>query len=382
MTPPPGPRREPGRRTRPPTTPTPAPARGIADRGAHAQGEGRAGRLARAVPLPTPLRRPGSWGFEEGDEIVPGRSVLKKLGGGHRYEAFLAWDDHLRATVVAKVVRPDRVAEAETLQGLADEAAALAALNHPVILRGFGAEAPGGAPASVARRLEGPRLSSLIRRYGPLGREQLAPLAIQLAAATHYMHAEGWLHLDMKPANVIMGAPPRLIDLSVARPTATAPAIDLPIGTDSYMAPEQCQPLERGPVGPAADVFGLGVTLYRAATGERPFESGADDGESPRERWPQLAEPPLPLPLEGPTCRLGSLRSSSPAWLPRPGERPAPAEIATAFEAMLGRAAAAEARAAQAPLELSARSGSVVVIVAGAAAGRAAVAARAAGAAA
>ena len=293
--------------------------------------EGGTARKGRPAP-DAATADPGSWAFEEGDEIVPGRSVLKKLGGGHRHEAFLAWDDHLRATVVAKVVRPDRVAEAETLQALADEAAALAALNHPVILRGFGAELGGTRPHLLLEHLEGPRLSSLVRRYGPLGREQLAPLAIQLAAATHYMHAEGWLHLDIKLANVIMGAPPRLIDLSVARPAETASAIDLPIGTDSYMAPEQCLPLERGPVGPAADIFGLGVTLHRAASGERPFERGAEDAESPRERWPQLAEPPLPLEADLPA---GAIAIVEACMAPAPGDRPEPAEVATAFEAML-----------------------------------------------
>ena len=260
--------------------------------------------------------------------------MLRKLGGGHHYEAFLAWDDHLRATVVAKLVRPDRVADADTLRGLADEAVALAALSHPVIVRGFGAELEGARPHLLLEHLEGPRLSSLIRRYGPLGREQLAPLAIQLAAATHYMHAEGWLHLDIKPANVIMGAPPRLIDLSVARPAETAAAIDSPIGTDSYMAPEQCLPLERGPVGPAADVYGLGVTLHRAATGARPFERGAGDpAADPRERWPQLAEPPLPLEADLPAEVVAVVESCLAV---APGDRPAPAEIATAFEAMLG----------------------------------------------
>jgi serine/threonine protein kinase len=276
-----------------------------------------------------------SWGFEEGDEVLPGRSVLAKLGGGHRFEAFLAWDGHLRTTVVAKVVRPDRVTDRDTLRGLADEAAALAALNHPVIVRGFGAELDGPRPQLLLEHLEGPRLSSLVRRYGPLGREQLAPLAIQLAAAVHYLHAEGWVHLDIKPANVIMGAPPRLIDLSVACPVAAAGAIDQPIGTDSYMAPEQCLPGELGPVGPAADVFGLGVTLYRAATAGRPWEPGSADADRgrPEERWPQLALPPLPLEADLPAAAAAAIESCLAF---EPSSRPAPGEVGDAFEAMLG----------------------------------------------
>jgi serine/threonine protein kinase len=235
---------------------------------------------------------------------------------------------------VAKLVRPGRVAEPDTLRGLAEEADALAALNHPVIVRGFGAELGGPRPQLLLEHLEGPRLSSLIRRYGPLGREQLAPLAIQLAAAVHYMHAEGWVHLDIKPANVIMGAPPRLIDLSVACRLEAARAIDQPIGTDSYMAPEQCLPGELGPVGPAADVFGLGVTLYRAATGGRPFEPGSSDADPdrPELRWPQLAVPPLPLEAELPAAAPAAIEACLAA---DPAMRPAPADVGDAFETML-----------------------------------------------
>ena len=52
---------------------------------------------------------PTSWELEEGDEIAPGRTALKRLGGGRRYDAYLAFDDHLHAVVVAKVVRPHLV---------------------------------------------------------------------------------------------------------------------------------------------------------------------------------------------------------------------------------------------------------------------------------
>ena len=87
------------------------------------------------------------------------------------------------------------------------------------------------------------------------------PLATQLCSALHYIAAEGVVHLDVKPANTIMSGPPRLIDLSVAMPVAAAGALERSRGTDAFMAPEQCDPIELGPVGAAADVFGLGATL-------------------------------------------------------------------------------------------------------------------------
>jgi eukaryotic-like serine/threonine-protein kinase len=266
------------------------------------------------------------WGFEEGAEIVPGRQALRRLGGGHRYEAYLAWDARLHAVVVAKVVRPHLVEDAHTLDGLATEARMLERLDHPVIVRSFDAVLQGPRPHLVLEHLEGPRLSTLLRKYGPLAPDQLIPLAIQVCSALHYLASEGVVHLDVKPANVIMGAPPRLIDLSVARTLESCAGLDQPIGTDSYMAPEQCEPLRLGPVGPAADAFGLGATLYRAATGERPFPRRAE------ERWPQLVSDPPPLDRRVPEPSARVIL----ACLGRdPAARPRPADVSERLELVL-----------------------------------------------
>ncbi|HEV2076003.1 MAG TPA: serine/threonine-protein kinase, partial [Thermoleophilaceae bacterium] len=238
------------------------------------------------------IERPG-WGLEAEDELVPGRHVLGRLGGGHRYEAYLVWDDRLYAVVVVKVVRPHLVEDAHTLSGLEAEIRVLERLNHPVIVRMFDAELEGSRPQVVLEHLEGPRLSSLIRKYGPLPVEQLVPLGIQVCSALHYLAGEGMVHLDVKPSNLIMGAPPRMIDMSVAQ--SVEDGLHRPVGTDPYMAPEQCEPRRLGPVGSAADVFGLGVTLYRAAAGIRPFSMGDPDSEDPEARWPQVVEDPAPL---------------------------------------------------------------------------------------
>ena len=72
-----------------------------------------------------------SWELDEGHEIAPGRSVLKALGGGHDYEVYLVWDDHLFSIMVAKLLRPDRFDDEKALRSLAREAEALEALAHP-----------------------------------------------------------------------------------------------------------------------------------------------------------------------------------------------------------------------------------------------------------
>ena len=124
----------------------------------------------------------------------------------------------------------------------------------------------------LIEHLEGPTLRRLVKRGGPLPPEQLLPLVMHVAAALHYMGEEGMVHLDVKPANIIMGVPPRLIDLSVARTFDRAARIAGPIGTDPYMAPEQCDPeAYPGAIGPPTDVWGIGATAWWALLGRAPF---------------------------------------------------------------------------------------------------------------
>ena len=272
------------------------------------------------------------WNFAEGDEIAPGRSALKRLGGGRRYDAYLAWDERLHAVVVCKVVRPHLVEDPRTLAGLAGEWEMLERLDHPVIVRGFDAVIDGPRPHLVLEHLEGPRLSTLVRRYGPLPTEQLVPMALELTAAIHYLRAEEVVHLDVKPSNTIMGAPPRLIDLSIALVVEDAADLSSPIGTDAYMAPEQCDPQRFGPVGPAADVWGLGVTLFKAATGDLPFDRSDARGDGGSERWPQLGQEP-----RWPDRAPDQLAALIMLCLERdPACRPDPADVHTALEPILG----------------------------------------------
>jgi serine/threonine protein kinase len=125
-----------------------------------------------------------------------------------------------------------------------------------------------------------------------------------------------------------MGGPPRLIDLSVARSYAAAAAITDLIGTDAYMAPEQCELILPGGVGPASDVWGWGVTMYEALTGRLPFPRVPDsDGN---DRFPQLHLDPAPMD-ETPD-RLVDLVMSTLAK--RPDERPGMTEVAAELEEM------------------------------------------------
>ena len=273
------------------------------------------------------------WPFAEGDEIVPGRLVVQRLGGGTEYEAFLAWDERLMSLVVAKCLRPHRVDDGDSLRRLRREADYLMTLRHPVVVRGLDAVLDGPRPHVVMEHLEGPNLASLLRRSGALALQQLIPLALQVAGALHYLHQEAVVHLDVKPRNIIMSAPPRLIDLSVARSLEEASRITGQIGTDAYMAPEQCDP-GVAQIGAPADIWGVGATLFHAVAGAVPFprQPDAADSDDLATRFPQLQASPPALSGDAPpplVALVGDCLRRAPE------RRPSAAEVVERLEPVI-----------------------------------------------
>jgi serine/threonine protein kinase len=280
-----------------------------------------------------------SWGFAEGDQITPELTAFRRLGGGEAYDAYLAFDDITYGPVVVKVVRPGQVDDESTLRGLRRETEALARITHPVVVRMLRSVVDGPRPHVVLENLDGPRLSSLIRRHGPLQEQQYLPLAIELASALHYFEKVGYVHLDIKPSNVIMGAPARLIDLSVARTIDAARALTYPIGTDAYLSPEQAAPPSTGRPCFASDVWGLGATLFEAVAGYRAFDDGDVDAPELGRRFPQVVDAPYDLPGRVPADVAKLVYA---ALEPDPGNRPLPRELAEGLEPVLSRQAPAK----------------------------------------
>lgn len=272
------------------------------------------------------------WDLAPGERLTPELTVMRRLGGGSSYEAWLAFDEITWAAVVVKVLRPHLVGDPRSLAALEREALALVTVNHPVVVRGLRHSLEGPRPHLVMEQADGPRLSTLLRRHGPLQAQQYLPLGLDLASVLHYLRHVGYVHLDIKPSNVIMGAPARLIDLSVARPVADAAALRTPIGTDAYMAPEQCDPERLGGPTSASDVWGLGVTLHEAITGEKTFPAVSGQPH------PQLLRRAPELGRRVP----GEVREVVAAALdPDPDVRPTPAEVSEALQPVLERQPAA-----------------------------------------
>ena len=276
-----------------------------------------------------------SWELSEGDEVVPGRTVVAAVGGGSRYEVFLVWDEDLYALAIAKVIRPDQAEAERPLRELGEEAELLARLSHPVIVRGFDAVLEGPRPHLLIEHLEGPSLRRLLRAGGPLDLQQLLPLAMHVAGALVFLEHRDVVHLDVKPDNIIMGVPPRLIDLSIARSTERAARTNGVIGTDAYLAPEQTGAEEwKGRMGPPADVWGLGATLHHCISGHRPFprDDDARESDDPLVRFPQLTRDPQPLPAgleEGLASLIVAMLDRDPAL------RPSAAEVVERLEPLV-----------------------------------------------
>lgn len=226
-------------------------------------------------------------------ELVPGVCVLAHLHRSRVFDVYDARCERRGCRVVAKVLRPDRLADRRARAALVREGRRLARLTHPHLVRAYEVH-DGPRPVVVLETLPGETLAHLVARR-PLAGPELAELARQLASAVGYLHAEGILHLDLKPDNVVVEAGrARLLDLSAARPPGPAPP---GTGTWCQRAPEQ----ERGgDLEPASDVWGLGTVLHEAATGVNPFLAHAElDHPVLEVRPPSLREgrPGLPARL-------------------------------------------------------------------------------------
>jgi eukaryotic-like serine/threonine-protein kinase len=208
-----------------------------------------------------------------GNAIAPGYTVVAHVRRGDDFDVYEAWSATRYSRCVVKTPRPDRTAEASVRRALVREGRLLRAACHPHLVRAYDLHAPrGGRPALVLEALPGPSLKDVLEQHRRLPAPMLALLATHLCSAARYLHDRGHLHLDIKPSNVVIsGGLARLIDLGLSRSPGPCRA---GVGTARSMAPEQAR---GGHVSAATDVWGIGLVLYEAATGHRPFGDGDDD---------------------------------------------------------------------------------------------------------
>lgn len=244
--------------------------------------------MAQAV---TPTVRQ-SWELAPGQEIDRSLVVISLLGGGSRYEVFRAWDRELFCQVAVKVMRPHRVQEDRVLDGFEREVAIASRLQHPNLVRLLRWTATPPRPYMVLEYVTAQTVAAHLETVGEVSIPEACLLGIRMLSALHYMHSKHVLHLDVKPDNVTMGDPPRLLDFSLAQPFSGPVKLRHTMGTAPYMPPEQFM---HGEVTPQSDLFGFGATLYEALTGMRPFPDGDQTATEKGEIYPQLVQDPQPL---------------------------------------------------------------------------------------
>jgi len=242
-------------------------------------GDDRDGRTPFAVPIsPAPAHESPGWSFRAGDEMVPGLHAWARLGGGPRCETWLAWSTRHWCPVAAKVARPAESDHSQTARRLAEEAGRVTALSHPAFQRLLEDLVHGRPPCLLYEYAEGPTLASLVDRHGPMEPAEVALVGIQLASALRYLHAEGLVHLDLKPTNLVLrDGRVVVLDLGLSRPVGAGGGRRLR-GTPRYMAPEQ---RAGAAADPGMDVYALGLVLHELLTGA-PAGPPAGDGELQR----------------------------------------------------------------------------------------------------
>ncbi|HEY7508679.1 MAG TPA: serine/threonine-protein kinase [Vicinamibacteria bacterium] len=207
-----------------------------------------------------------------------GRYLIQdQIGRGMMGVVYRALDPDLGRTVALKAVRlAFEVAEGERAvfeKRFVAEAQAAARLSHPgiVVVHDVGRDPETGTPYIALEHLEGRTLADLAASGAPMDWRRALDMTAKLADALHHAHAQGIVHRDVKPANVMVlpSGQPKLMDFGIAKlPASQLTSTGQFFGTPAYMAPEQ---FGDGEVDGRSDLFSLGVVLYRLLAGADPF---------------------------------------------------------------------------------------------------------------
>jgi WD40 repeat protein/predicted Ser/Thr protein kinase len=258
--------------------------------------------------------------------------IRRLLGRGGMGTVYLAHDTELDRPVALKIPHFHGPGEAEARERFRREGRVAAALDHPHLCRVYDVGEHEGTPYLTMAYVEGRPLGD--PADGPLSATQVAAVVRKVALALGYAHARGVVHRDLKPSNILIDATgePVVTDFGLARRTGAGDALvtrdGVPVGTPAYMSPEQVAGKSEA-VGPASDVFSLGVVLYHLLAGRLPYRGG------PAEVMVQVVtetpEPPSAFrPGIDPRLEAACLKAMAKA----PADRFASME---AFAAALGR---------------------------------------------
>lgn len=226
--------------------------------------------------------------------LLNGRYELGELiGAGGSAQVHRARDRMLDRTVAVKLLdaAAARSADPAAHERFLREARTSAGFAHRHSVATYDAGDADGQLFLVMELVDGPSLAQLIASEAPLGADEIVRVGAQVLSALEAAHAAGLIHRDVKPANVLLdrNGDAKLADFGIAKRfdelTDSLTAAGTVVGTRDYLAPEQAAGAE---IGPAVDLFALGVVLYEMATGERPPRPADGTGADPRALRPDL----------------------------------------------------------------------------------------------
>ncbi len=216
-----------------------------------------------------------------GDVIAGRLHVVREIARGGMGVLFEADDSALGRRVALKVVLGELAKDASIRERLLREARAAARLASPHVAQVLevGTLPGSGVPYVVMELLEGETVEHVLARSGPLGVDVALEWTRQALEGLAAAHAAGLVHRDLKPSNVFVtrtlaGDVVKVLDFGIVRDSASTASLTQTgesLGTPAYMAPEQFSAARD--VGPAADVWAMGVTLYEMLTARLPFEA-------------------------------------------------------------------------------------------------------------
>ena len=225
--------------------------------------------------------------------IVAGYRIDALVGRGGMGVVYRATQLRLERVVALKVIAPDLLDDQGVRERFLAEASAAASVDHANVIPVYDADEADGIAYIAMRYVAGEDLRSLVRFGGPLDPAQAADIVAQAGAALDAIHRAGFVHRDVKPANLLLDAERHVyVDrLRAGQGGAHAHGRDTHgqwVGTLDYVAPEQ---VRGGRIDARADVYALGGVLHFALTGRVPFERDGDEAKL----WAQLSAPP-PVP--------------------------------------------------------------------------------------
>lgn len=207
---------------------------------------------------------------ETGSLIAERYETGPLLGRGGMAEVYAATDHRLRREVAVKLLLPAMAARPDVRRRFEAEARAAASLTHPNAVAVFDTGEHDGAPYIVMERLPGETLADRLTA-GPADPDRVRRLALEVLGALGAAHTAGIVHRDVKPGNILLtpDGTAKIADFGIATSLDADPtSASHLIGTPAYLAPER---LDGAPASPRSDLYSLGVVLYEALAGAKPF---------------------------------------------------------------------------------------------------------------